>query len=244
MLLSLCWLPSLASAGHYPSGNHTACPTYSTLTCAGHGQCFAFGASYACACFEGFAGADCAVVLSCDPSSTRLPCSGARVASLLKRALCARLHAACLMRKTARVTSLLKRACLQHSSPQAKACVAVGAASVRQAMAVSFVRWTRHVLSMPRQAWLAQERSAQLTRACVGRIAVAWRARNRTPNGERSRHQPPRPQAPVNMPEISNAIRYASILEGGVCFSVSVHRNSLERRVKKKRPKMRIPMFM
>ena len=53
------------------------CPAYGLRECAGQGKCVEDGQSgFVCECDEGYAGADCAVVLSCDPRATRLPCGG------------------------------------------------------------------------------------------------------------------------------------------------------------------------
>ena len=52
------------------------CPAYALKECAGAGRCEEFDGAHACVCDAGHAGIDCAVVLSCDPTASRLPCSG------------------------------------------------------------------------------------------------------------------------------------------------------------------------
>ena len=49
------------------------CPSYAMRECSGRGFC---EDDSTCSCSAGFAGADCAVDLRCDPEATRLPCSG------------------------------------------------------------------------------------------------------------------------------------------------------------------------
>ena len=62
-----------------PAVSAGGCPHYGRLECAGRGACVAFGnasTAVACACEDGRAGADCAIVLACDPQRTRMMCSG------------------------------------------------------------------------------------------------------------------------------------------------------------------------
>ena len=67
LALSILLPMRLASVASLP-----LCPSYGLEMCAGHGKCV----NGACECEDNRAGADCAVVLSCDPDATRLPCSG------------------------------------------------------------------------------------------------------------------------------------------------------------------------
>lgn len=62
------WIATLTTSAAEP----ILCPTYGMKICAGHGTC----SEGTCACNDGFGGPDCAVVLACDPLSTRLPCKG------------------------------------------------------------------------------------------------------------------------------------------------------------------------
>ena len=65
-------LASAAAAAASP----IRCPVYGMRECAGHGTCVEYDGAYACECDSGRAGEDCAVSLSCDPTASRLPCSG------------------------------------------------------------------------------------------------------------------------------------------------------------------------
>ena len=56
--------------------DYIECPSYGLLECAGRGRCRLDGVSTACVCDPGFAGADCGLVLACDPWASGLPCHG------------------------------------------------------------------------------------------------------------------------------------------------------------------------